>query len=319
MLSLEKRLAFLEARSAGQINTGDEPTLVAPRSLTAQTIPATEHSERAESSPSAPMPPRNSSYSAEEGDLRLQLAAEPGAESTLPTSQLSWLFQSAPASADPTSATNSQHMDSNVLDSLETFDVSLPRSETAHHLIRAYFQFANLSQPILFEPHFRQMVDHLYDLPRAIDLQTTHTTRETRTALFFVLEVFAVAVLVLQKQEPTRIPTSMADRYHKTALEALKAIGLPSDVVGVQALLLMSQYFYHHPIDWQVWKTVGAAIRLAIEIGLHEEPDPFEKIDFRALDVRRRTFWVAYAMDRNLAIALGRPVALADGAIGVQV
>lgn len=141
---------------------------------------------------------------------------------------------------------------------------------------------------------------------------------EARIAVFFVFEVFAVALLTIQKQDPSRIPASLADRYHKTAVRALNEAGLPNDVEGVQALLLVGQYCYHHPTIWAVWKTVGAALRLAVELELHKDP-PSNGFDLLTLDTRRRTFWVAYAMDRNISIALSMPSCLSDGAITAKV
>lgn len=210
------------------------------------------------------------------------------------------------------------HSQSHVLDQLDTSLVSLPKQEAAETLVETYFRFSNLSQPLLFRPHFQLKLDLLHSLPPTIDLARTHTSAEAQTSVFVVLEVFAIALLVLQKQDPSRIPTSLASRYHHTALAALDRIGLTHDVEGVQSLLLTSQYYYHHPEMLTVWSTVGAALRLAVELGLHMDPPP-GSLDFIELDIRRRTLWTAYAMDRNISIALGLPTCLADGAISVVV
>lgn len=136
--------------------------------------------------------------------------------------------------------------------------------------------------------------------------------------VFFVLEVFAVGILCLQKQNPSGIPTWLADRYHTAAINAVNAAGLPGDVDGVQVLLLMGLYAYHHPINWAAWKIIGVAVRLAVELGLHADPSSAE-IDFLALDTMRRTFWVAYSMDRSISVSLNTPPCLSDGAITAKV
>lgn len=205
-----------------------------------------------------------------------------------------------------------------VLIDFDTSPVALPTRQGAQSLLKAYFHFANMSMPLLHEPTLTRKLDLLYGLPRVIELDGVHNTAELRLAVFFVFEVFAVALLTLQKQDPSRIPTSLADRYHQIAVRALSGTGLNSDVEGVQALLLVAQYSYHHPTIWAVWKTVGAALRLAVELGLHQET-PSEGLDFLTLDTRRRTFWVAYAMDRNISNALGLPSCLSDGAITAKV
>jgi hypothetical protein len=122
----------------------------------------------------------------------------------------------------------------------------------------------------------------------------------------------------MQKKDPSRIPIWLADRYHNTATKALSKAGLPNEVEGVQALLLIGQYSYQHPTLWAVWKTSGAALRLAVELGLHEDRSS-DTLDLLTLDTMRRTFWVAYAMDRNIAMNLGMPSCLSDGAITAKV
>lgn len=216
------------------------------------------------------------------------------------------------------SSSTAKQLPSEMISGLDTSPVSLPTKEAAQNLVKAYFQFANLSLPLLHEPTLLQKLELLYSMSNVVDLNHVHTSVEARIAIFFVFEVFAVALLTIQKQDPSRIPASLADRYHRTAVRALNEAGLPNDVEGVQALLLVGQYCYHHPTIWAVWKTVGAALRLAVELELHKDP-PSNDFDPLALDTRRRTFWVAYAMDRNISIALSMPSCLSDGAITAQV
>ncbi|KAJ3542739.1 hypothetical protein NM208_g3938 [Fusarium decemcellulare] len=209
-------------------------------------------------------------------------------------------------------------LSSDAIGSLDTSPVSLPSREAAEDLVKVYFQFTNLGMPLLHEPTFNRKLDLVYSMPRTIQLTKTHTTTESRIALFWVLEVFAIAILSKQRQDPARIPTWIADRYHATAIMALHEAGLPATIEGVQALLLIGLYAYHHPTLWDVWKTVGTAVGLAIELGLHQDPRS-DHFDFLTLDNMRRTFWVAYGMVRNLSIALAMPSCIADGAIIVKV
>lgn len=207
-----------------------------------------------------------------------------------------------------------------IVGNLDTGPITLPTREAAVNLVREFFQSANLGMPLLHEPTFARKLALVYDMPRTVNLAATHTTPESRTAVFFVLEVFAIALLTMQKQDPTRIPTWLADRYHKAAAAALAEAGLPGGVEGVQALLLVGQFYYFHPTLWTVWNTVGAALRLAVELGLHRDPPPGEEgVDALGLDTRRRAFWVAYSMDRNISIAKSIPTCLSDGAIDVKV
>ncbi|RJE25141.1 Transcription factor [Aspergillus sclerotialis] len=204
-----------------------------------------------------------------------------------------------------------------ILDGLDTSPISLPTENAARYLVKAYFQFTNLVMPLLHEPTFEKKLQLLYRMPEAVNLAEVDTTAESRIAVFFVTEVFAVAILSLQKQDPSKIPTWLADRYHATAIRALSQGGLPNNVEGVQALLLIGQFFYHHPNRWPVWKTIGAALRLAVELGLHQDP-PTGALDFLTLDIMRRTFWVGYAMDKNISVAMDMPSSISDGVISAK-
>lgn len=209
-------------------------------------------------------------------------------------------------------------LDSEIMNDLDDYPVSLPPAEAAKNLVKAYFQFADFSMPLLHAPTFQKKVDILYGMPQNTSFTGPQITRETKLAVFFVFEVFAVALIVMQKHQPTKISTSLADGYHRTALKALNETGLPDGLEGVQALLLIGQYSYHHPTVWDVWKTVGAALRLAVEQGLHQDKSSAQ-FDDLTVDTMRRTFWVAYVMDRNISFALGLPSCLSDGAISAKV
>ena len=206
---------------------------------------------------------------------------------------------------------------SDVVDNLDASLAPLPDNRGAQHLTKVYFEFANNSSPLLHEPTFRQKLDRLYE-GSGLSNAPTVPTDESRLTKFFVFMVFAVALLTMRQTDPSRVPASLCERYHKTALIALQETGLQSDIEGVQALLLMAQYTYHHPNVYGVWKIIGMALQLSVELGLHQDPPP-GKLDFLTVDTMRRTFWVAYAMDRNISIALGLPIFLSDGWITAKV
>jgi len=66
-----------------------------------------------------------------------------------------------------------------------------------------------------------------------------------------------------------------------------------------------------------VWYVLGSALRLAVDMGLHQENTPkAEKTwDAVALDERRRLFWCTYSLDRQVCVYLGRPFGISDDAI----
>ncbi|KAF4923280.1 hypothetical protein CGCVW01_v004793 [Colletotrichum viniferum] len=126
-----------------------------------------------------------------------------------------------------------QQNSSDMAGDLDTSPLSLPTRQIAENLVKEYFQSTSAGMPLLHEPTFRKKLDLIYDMPRVVDMAEDHKTTESRLALFFVLEVFAAALLSMSKNDPARIPISLADRYHKTASTALIEAGLPADVEGV--------------------------------------------------------------------------------------
>lgn len=197
--------------------------------------------------------------------------------------------------------------------------VSLPPAHAARGLFDAYFQFANLCMPLLHERTFDSKVRLLYSLPRTIDLTSNHTSNEARLAIFFVFEVMAIGLLLKHKKEPLTSPLHLAQQYHDLAAAALQTVGVPSTVEGVQALVLFAKYLYHHPAFEGVWSAVGAALRFAVDMNLHQEPISIPNEDPLAIDTARRTFWVAYMLDRNVSRTLEMPMFLPDGAITAKV
>lgn len=62
---------------------------------------------------------------------------------------------------------------------------------------------------------------------------------------------------------------------------------------------------------------LGLATRLCIEIGLHRRTK-VRQATLKA-EIEKRLFWSCYFLDREVSIALGRPSAVSDRDIDVQV
>jgi Fungal specific transcription factor domain len=219
------------------------------------------------------------------------------------------------------SLSSTRYVEFQVPHNLDAAPVSLPEKRVAEHLTVVYFEFANFSSPALHEPTFRQNLElsYAYLGREPVDnLGVEKNDRTARLAVTYSFLVFAVALLTLQKHDATGVPTSLCERYYATALRSLDDIGIPADIEGVQILLLIAQYSSLHPSVFSTWKTIGMAVRLAVELGLHREA-PLGKFDPLTLDTRRRVFWVVYSMDRTVGSILNRPFCLSDGAITTQV
>jgi proline utilization trans-activator len=84
-------------------------------------------------------------------------------------------------------------------------------------------------------------------------------------------------------------------------------------LVNIQAALLVSLHLHNNNERSAAWNLTGAAIRMAFAIGLHRK----EHIG-RAMggslerEVRKRVFWTLYLYERFLCSSLGRPSAIDD-------
>ncbi|KAK3061331.1 hypothetical protein LTR53_019814, partial [Teratosphaeriaceae sp. CCFEE 6253] len=71
-----------------------------------------------------------------------------------------------------------------------------------------------------------------------------------------------------------------------------------------------------------MWHTVGIAVRMALELGLHRESaypikhtselDQTKLLKYRHQELGRRCFWCVVAMDRITSYILGRPLGIRD-------
>jgi hypothetical protein len=129
-----------------------------------------------------------------------------------------------------------------------------------------------------------------------------------------------------------------ASEYYATALKATfgpAGITRPS-LDGIQALLMLGLYEWGQTRGLSAWLYVGIAMRLAQSMGLAYEDDPDDRTLKPAIlrigskqqlsprelaiekEVRRRTFWSCFIMDRMLSAGKYRPTMIAVGKLRVQ-
>ncbi|KAJ3539420.1 hypothetical protein NM208_g5502 [Fusarium decemcellulare] len=302
--NLERRIAYLESKlrengihdldgESTEELTSPHPT---PSDFRPETLPPSLAADESVQLARTSLSP--GSKAAVDGVVDLA-RSEPGQELSFTQVLLTELMHSAGSSKvkRPESVATETQNHADIAAELDSSVISLPARDTAQSLAKAYFQLTSMNLPLLHEPTFQLQLDLVYRMPRAAHLSAlveSQSDAKSRMAIFLS-------------------PGGLCHRYHETALSALT---MTTDVEGVQALLLIAQYSYHHPTFGATWRTVGAAMRLAVELGLHQ--DGPEGLDALTLDVRRRNFWVAYSMDRNLCTAMSLPSCLSDGAISTQ-
>ncbi|CAN3372008.1 hypothetical protein DIURU_001450 [Diutina rugosa] len=133
-------------------------------------------------------------------------------------------------------------------------------------------------------------------------------------ALYFLNMCFAIASSAKHLQYPISISASFRfaackyfDKVHQSGdhLEAL------------QGILLFAVYSTMRPTYPGVWYTLGSALRLCVDLELHNELNSkiHQDLDPFIVDKRRRLFWCTYSLDRQVCFYLNRPVGIPDQSI----
>ncbi|CAK7212902.1 hypothetical protein SBRCBS47491_001621 [Sporothrix bragantina] len=184
--------------------------------------------------------------------------------------------------------------------------VNVPTYEDGLVLSNAYFENIHIQYPFLHEPTFRMWeVQGVSSLP----------VPEPDVASFFVYIIYAIGALLhpMSRYNPEQL-YNMAMRYIDTVLQK-------DNLQSVQALLACCVYSLRSPSGPSVWKLIGLALRQCIELGYHRDV----KKNFGArlgtvqVELRKRVFWTAFAIDCSVAMFLGRPfgVSLWDIDVGL--
>ena len=185
--------------------------------------------------------------------------------------------------------------------------VQLPTTDVSLRLIDAYLEHCNFFSPIFYRADVLRMLDAVNDTCKF----------EEQYKIFMIL---AIAIQLLNRTDSS-IPVTKADAFCSTAsriLLAHSAALLSGDLNHLEILLLIIQYSSFSSGPAGTWHLIGQATRLAIDLGLHDEPSPSPSLNPLSLDRRRRLFWATYTFERNLCAVLGRPVSIPDEAIFVS-
>lgn len=90
-----------------------------------------------------------------------------------------------------------------------------------------------------------------------------------------------------------------------------------TDLLSVQALLGMALFLQGTPNPQPTLLLVSAAMRLAHSIGLHKRGTGFN-LNPIEIEQRKRVFWIAYMLDKDLCLRAGRPPAQDDDDMNVE-
>ncbi|KAJ5784251.1 uncharacterized protein N7503_009463 [Penicillium pulvis] len=170
--------------------------------------------------------------------------------------------------------------------------------EEAARVTGQYFDSMGYQYPFMSRPEFMNHLRHIYsgDVPSPEVHNTYHI-------------IIAISLLIGSAD-----PTEAAEFYHASQ-ETLPAALQNEDLPAMRALLGLALYTMFATSGPSIWHVLGAAMRLAISLGLHKARS-YESVAEE--EMAKRAFWSLYNLDRLIASTLGRPLGIADDDISVN-
>lgn len=182
---------------------------------------------------------------------------------------------------------------------LDTPRPELPPLQTTRRLLDAYFNSTHTMFPILHWRTFDQAVDDLY--------RAENTQNAPASLLSTLFAVLAMGSLFAADASGER-------SYHAAdLLDSSRKLMDPwnNNFVLDDARTLALQTMCLHEMNLQsaALNCLGSAVRVAQDLGLHSDVGPWPLVEG---EMRRRTWWTIYILDRSLSLDLGRPMLIDD-------
>ncbi|KAG5989641.1 hypothetical protein E4U52_005393 [Claviceps spartinae] len=186
---------------------------------------------------------------------------------------------------------------------------SLPPKHEALSLLQDYFENFNCMLPLFHQPTFMHLVERQYSPDPYLG---SGWWASLNCAIAIAHRLRVMSNLVPQEED------EKAWDYLKNALAVFPELTMRNtDLLSVQALLGMALFMQGTPNPQPASLLIAAAIRLCHSIGLHRRGTGFN-LNPIEIEQRRRVFWIAYMLDKDLCLRSGRPAAQDDDDMNVE-
>lgn len=185
----------------------------------------------------------------------------------------------------------------------------LPPKPEALSLLKDFFENFNCMFPLFHQPTFMHLVERQYSND---PYQSTGWWASLNCCFAFAHRLRVMSNLVPQEED------EKAWAYLKNAMAVFPELTMRStDLLAVQALLAMALFLQGTPNPQPTFVLISSAIRLAHSIGLHKRGTGFN-LNPIEIEQRKRVFWIAYMLDKDLCLRAGRPPAQDDDDMNVE-
>lgn len=186
---------------------------------------------------------------------------------------------------------------------------ALPPKHEAMSLLKDYFENFNCMFPLFHQPTFMHLVERQYS---SDPYQGSGWWASLNCALAIAHRLRVMSNLVPQEED------EKAWSYLKNAMGVFSELAMRNtDLLSVQALLGMALFMQGTPNPQPTSLLIAAAIRLSHSIGLHKRGTGFN-LNPIEIEQRKRVFWIAYMLDKDLCLRSGRPAAQDDDDMNVE-
>ncbi|KAJ5388372.1 hypothetical protein N7509_010913 [Penicillium cosmopolitanum] len=184
---------------------------------------------------------------------------------------------------------------------------SLPARHEATPLLQYYFDNVFVQLPFFVETSFWTSVDAVYQSDGRFAKPFDHWM------LRMVLAIASAAVSYQNNDKSHQKALALVSDALNYAEEVLR----PGSITCIQAIILLAQYALVDPGHFRSWHLVGMAIRVAVDLGLHQDPPVEVYSNADRLEIRRRVFHCLYCLDRGMSTATQRTFSFSDASVDV--
>ncbi|KXJ92683.1 fungal-specific transcription factor domain-containing protein [Microdochium bolleyi] len=179
----------------------------------------------------------------------------------------------------------------------------LPPKAEAMSLLTDFFENFNCIFPLFHQPTFMHLVERQYS---SEPYEGSGWWASLNCALAIAHRLRVMSNLVPREED------DKAWAYLKNAMAVFAELTMRNgDLLSVQALLGMALFLQGTPNPQPSFVLIAAAIRLSHSIGLHKKGSGFNLNPIET-EQRKRVFWIAYLLDKDLCLRSGRPPAQDD-------
>ncbi|KAI1174902.1 fungal-specific transcription factor domain-containing protein [Nemania sp. FL0916] len=186
-------------------------------------------------------------------------------------------------------------------------DWQLPSRQTANALVLYYMSNIYSLYPAFSETNLYSVLEQSYVMDGRVMKDSDYWL------LYMVLAISSSAQSQVKNDQYYIDGLYLAARALRYADRAL----MPGYPTQIQSLILLTQYSTLDPAHFDSWHLIGFTCRAVIDMGFHQDPPPEQTPDKSSLDMRRKTFYCVYSLDRSISMVLTRAFSFTDAAVNV--